>query len=107
MSQSLRECIEYRQRLKGFSSFQYSPPKHSRTDILEEDYFHNSARGFFEPGDEIHVGLRHADGSWSKGVFEVISMTEKHTVVEQIVKWRSGGGTRVDKPKPKAVEAAA
>lgn len=93
------EDIEYRHRLKWGSVFQYTTKEHSRKDVVSDNYFHNISTRYLQPGDEINIAVLHMDGSWSKGVFEVISIDAADTVVEQVDKWRSAGGERADKPK--------
>ena len=101
--QCLPEDMEYRQRLKWGSEFQYNSKDHSRSDVTSEGYFNNVAVRFsFSPGDRIHVVINHLDGSWSRGLFEVISVEDRTATTEQVGDWHSAGGTRVDK---KAVPA--
>ncbi len=105
-AQSLPEDIEYRQRLKWGSVFQYTTKQHSRADVLTPNYFHNISQRYLDMGDEIHVCIQHLDGSWSKGLFEVILIDHKNTEIEQLGSWRSSGGERADKKRPASTKAA-
>lgn len=93
MSQRSRpEDIEYRLRLKYASEFNYATSEHVRKDVEAPNYFHNISQRYLMVGDLIHVGILHADGTSSKGVFEVVKIDADETVVDQIVPWRSVTG---------------
>lgn len=101
MARSNPEGIEYINRLKFASRFQYVTIDHTRDDVRSANYFHNLSQNYLRAGDEICVIVLddgiwrdggHAvseGGGWHKGDFEVVSMTPISTVVRQLGKWRS------------------
>lgn len=90
------EDIEYRNRLKWGTVFQYTTREHSIQDIVADNYFHTLSQRYLMPGDEIHVAVLHSDGSWHKAVFEVTISDLKRTLIEQISDWRQSFGEASD-----------
>ena len=60
------EDIEYINRLKFGSQFNYTPEHHSKEDIESDHYFHNISTRYLAAGDEIRVNIKNDEGSWSK-----------------------------------------
>jgi len=88
MSNSQIENFEYIARLKFASRLRYSTD-HNPEDLLGENYFKNSAAQYLERGDEIDVVCHAEDGSWTKGVLEVVKTDRSNTVVQVLQPWRS------------------
>ena len=97
MARSRPEDIEYIDRLKFSSRFNYVPENHSKEDVESDNYFHNISQRYLQAGDEIHVCIKHEDKSWSKRWVEVVSVTAEHTRIEPISSWRDA-----NKPKKAA-----
>ena len=104
-ARSRPEDIEYISRLKFGSSFNYTPDHHSMKDVETPNYFHNLANRYFAPGDEIRINIKNEDKSWSKRMYQVISMTPETTVIEPMGAWISYNAPK--KSKPTAVKKAA
>ena len=66
ITRSRPEDIEYINRLKFGSQFNYAPKHHGKEDIESDDYFHNISTWYLAAGDEICVILKNDDGPWSK-----------------------------------------
>ena len=98
------EDIEYRLRLKWGSVFQYTTEQHTRDEVVGHNYFHNLSQRYLVAGDEIHIAIKHMDGSWSKGVFEIDSVDSLLTTIVQIEDWRSSGSERAQKKPKKPLE---
>jgi hypothetical protein len=88
MARSRPEDIEYINRLKFGSRFNYVPEHHSAEDVESENYFHNISTRYLNVGDEIQVCIKHEDKSWSKCWFEVVSITPEDTRIDRIGTWR-------------------
>ena len=106
MATSRPEDIEYISRLKFGSRFQYVTD-HSKEDVSKDNYFHNISQRYLVTGDEIKVVVHHADKTWSKGWFEVVSSDKFNTIVELISPWREGGPKRKPEAPAKRVKPAA
>lgn len=90
--QAKPELIEYRNRLKFSTVFQYTVEDHAIADVESDNYFHSLSSNYLRAGDELHVCVREpAAGIWYKAIFEVIHVTMTHTGVAQISDWRSTG----------------
>jgi len=63
MARSRPEDIEYINRLKFGSQFNYTPEHHSKEDVESDNYFHNISTRFLAAGDEIRVNIKNDDGS--------------------------------------------
>ena len=74
-------------------------------DVETPNYFHNLANRYFAPGDEIRINIKHEDKSWSKRMYQVISMTPETTVIEPMGAWISYNAPK--KTKPTTVKKAA
>lgn len=108
MARSRPEDIEYIDRLKFCSRFNYVTQDHTKEDVESEDYFHNLSQRYLQVGDEIQVCIKHEDKSWSKCWFEVVSITNENTHVEPIGAWRDlNKPKKAAPPKPKATKEAA
>jgi len=90
MVNSSPENFEYITRLKFASTLRYST-QHTPELLLEGNYFHNSAPQYLEPGDEIDVVCFADDGSYTKGLLEVVKTNRSTTEVQQLRDWRSSG----------------
>ena len=90
MAKSDPSAFEYINRLKFASTLRYATP-HAPALLLEDNYFHNSAAAYLDPGDEIDVVCFHDDGAWTKGTLEVLERTPRRTVVAPLTSWRSAG----------------
>ncbi len=55
MARSRTEDIEYINRLKFGSQFNYTPEHHSKEDVESDNYFHNISTRFLAAGDEIRI----------------------------------------------------
>ena len=66
MARPRPEDIEYINRLKFGSQFNYTPKHHSKEDIESDNYFHNISTRYLAAGDEIRVNIKNDEGSWSK-----------------------------------------
>ena len=100
MARSRPEDIEYIDRLKFSSRFNYVPENHSKEDVESDNYFHNISSRYFAAGDEIRVNIKHEDGSWSKRWYEVITMTPETTVIEATENWRHYNAPKKAKAAP-------
>lgn len=60
--------------------------------ILGDNYFLPCRNRLSGAGDEITVLCTLDDGSWQKATFEVQYEDEHCVIVEQVSKWRRGGG---------------
>ncbi len=90
--QAKPELIEYRNRLKFSTIFQYTVTDHTMADVEGDNYFHSLSSNYLRPGDELYVCVREPSaGIWYKAVFEVLNVTSTHTGVVQISEWRSTG----------------
>ena len=58
--------IEYINRLKFGSQFNYTPEHHTKEDIESDNYFHNNSTRNLAAGDEIRVNIKNDKGTWSK-----------------------------------------
>ena len=90
MAQSDPSAFEYIARLKHASKLRYTTV-HDAELLLGENYFKNSAASYLAAGDEIDVVCFGDDGSWTKGLLEVVSTDRMNTRVQLIGSWRSGG----------------
>ena len=63
MARSRPEDIEYINRLKFGSQFNYTPEHHGKEDIESDNYFHNISTRYLAAGDEIRVNIKNNDGS--------------------------------------------
>jgi hypothetical protein len=88
--QAKPELVEYRNRLKFGTSFQYTVADHGTNDVEADNYFHSLSSNYLKPGDDIFVCVK-APGCWHKAVFEVQSTSATTTTVAQLTPWRSGG----------------
>ena len=88
MANSSPENFEYISRLKFASTLRYST-QHRPEWLLEDNYFHNSAPQYLEVGDENDVVSFSEDGSYTKGLLEVVKIDRSTTVVQQLDAWRS------------------
>lgn len=108
MARSRPEDIEYIDRLKFGSRFNYVPENHSKEDVESDNYFHNLSQRYLQVGDEIQVCIKHEDKSWSKCWFEVTAITDTDTSIERIGTWRDlNKPKKAAPPKPKATKEAA
>ncbi len=87
MAKSDPSAFEYINRLKFASTLRYST-QHAPALLLEDNYFHNCAAAYLDPGDEIDVICFHDDGAWTKGTLEVRERTKLCTVVALLTPWR-------------------
>ena len=88
MANSSPENFEYIARLKFASKLRYST-QHAPELLLGENYFHNSSTQYLVAGDEIDVVCFSEDGSYTKGLLEVVKIDRSPTIVQQLGDWRS------------------
>lgn len=104
--QAKPELIEYRNRLKFSTVFQYTVASHSMHDVETANYFHSLSSNYLRAGDEMHVCVRDlAAGGWHKAIFEVTKVTPTETSVSKISEWR-GTGQQISEPEPEVVNSA-
>ena len=66
MARSRPEDIEYINRLKFGSQFNYTPEHPGKEDVKSVNYFHNISSWHLAAGDEACVNIKNDDSSWSK-----------------------------------------
>lgn len=104
--QAKPELIEYRNRLKFSTVFQYTIASHTVDDVETDNYFHSLSSNYLRAGDELHVCVRDAvAGTWHKAVFEVTKVTPKETSVSKISDWR-GAGQQISEPEAETASPA-
>lgn len=81
--------FEVLKTLSFAAQWQYNS-EHSRKDVLSENYFKNSMNRL-ALGDEIKVVIRNDDGSWSKGIVEVVTQTPTDIHVALMGEWHTAG----------------
>lgn len=100
------DCIEYRNRLKFSTIFQYTVSDHTIEDVESDNYFHAVSQRYLRAGDEVYVCVQDKDNQcWHKASFEVVSTSATETIVQRLNDWRTGG--LVKKPASKTPKTPA
>ena len=74
--------IGYIYQLQFGSGFNYTLEFHSKADVEDEIYFHNTLTRYLATSDAIRVNNKHEDGSCEKGRYEVISITDTLMIID-------------------------